>query len=199
MEGKIKSKADLAKKIAKVAQSEKKEYLSLKLDRAENDEAINQLIKPITKPLNIEENLKNYKQRVKVEPKSEPQLQPKLEKKKQVAFLQDVFIDHKYVSIEKHEEEEEEPSEQSYLDNAEIYKDYLIDQYPEASIPYVKAYLERAYFIDRTKMGLRHDKKNEKWQQGSSRVDFNVKDNSIEIDKKHKYSPYLMQLLLSWY
>lgn len=161
---------DVTRKVIKAANKVRKKYLTLKLERNEEDDTINTLLKPITQPLNklAVNSTINHISTVKVEPPTQetahdPQPGP--------SFVKDQFIP------ELKDEEDDVFDDASSLQNikesmekSEVYQDF-IEQYPKISREYVDKYLRQAEDIDQEN-GIKYDTEAEKWEIGVLPLDF---------------------------
>lgn len=188
---------DVKRRIIKAARTVRKKYLALKLERSEEDEALNKFLTPITNPLNklVEATTTNTKSKqgnkrtIKTEKVSEI--------KPQVDFLKD---DEKLGDVTDDDDEEVFAEANQTLENKsvqdlenksvqDIRKDFesslrdnvvfeqFLETYPEISHEYVKQYWFQSPDLDSK---LLYDPELEKWSLGSETVDF-LKNGDIQV------------------
>ena len=187
---------DVKRKILEAARNIRKKYLALKLERSEEDEAIDRLLQPITKPLNKLVDEKSRLKRCKVESqqrhsqiKQEKALGAKMETEQYSipkTSSQVKFLDTETVGEFKHSEDDDEDEAEeedifnspvenfneelnrTMRDNPEAY-DAFIEAYPEITRGYLLKYWQKSPTID-TK--VKFDDKLSKFHYGSEVLDF---------------------------
>lgn len=194
---------DIKKKILNAANSIRKKYLAMKLERNEEDEALNRFLHPITNPLNelvgemantkIRHKHKHKKLKLKA---STPGILTKLEvarsTPKNVEFqptevvaeaaeqLKNESDDDDYDDVFNkpiHEMEAELELQKSILDRSQSYRNYL-EQYPEIAQKYVDMHYNSSSEIDHSY--IKHNKNNDIWTIGSEKVDF-IPNGDIKV------------------
>lgn len=193
---------DVKRRIIQAARTVRKKYLALKLERSEQDKALDRFLTPITEPLNkLVTATPSKKRKIKTEPlKKEPELihQPSIQKveppaqqQQQQPSIQKVESSVQLPAPETSNDndvfEETDPSEQSLaelkaefeasLRRPEVYAQF-VEQYPKITQEYLRKYWFNSGDIDSN--GLKYEIADDSWQLGSQPVNF-IKNGDIKI------------------
>ncbi|KAL1487878.1 hypothetical protein ABEB36_015263 [Hypothenemus hampei] len=208
---------EVKRKIINTARAIRKKYLALKLERNENDIAINKALAPLTTPLKkIAENtsLSSRKKRKKIYTESSPSPSSTLNVKSKAESIDTVKEEEKE---EKEEEEinksvsfsnQQQPQPQQSSDDENNYDDAIgfdksIDErnlqtflttYPAPIQPYIYAFLKESSQIDKY-YGLKYDSDTDIWTLGSSKVNFLPNGTIAILNQTYKGTPGLYELL----
>ncbi|CAG9760302.1 unnamed protein product [Ceutorhynchus assimilis] len=176
------------KKILNAARSIRKKYLALKLERKEEDEALDRIINPITEPLRefvettVGRKVQVKHEKVKLEaPKTYFESEPKLPRN--VEFQPAEIIAQTSENLKSDDDDDDDGAEdvfyeplqhlkedlqKSIHDRSGAYEEFL-DQYPKVAQEYVDRYYKQSDEIDHS-YGLKHDMKTDDWSMGSQKV-----------------------------
>ncbi|CAG9773462.1 unnamed protein product [Ceutorhynchus assimilis] len=169
----------------------RKKYLALKLERKEEDEALDRIINPITEPLRefvektVGRKVQVKHEKVKLEaPKTYFESEPKLPRN--VEFQPAEIIAQTSENLESDDDDDDddgaedvfyeplqhlkEDLQKSIHDRSGAYEEFL-DQYPKVAQEYVDRYYKQSDEIDHS-YGLKHDMKTDDWSMGSKKVNF---------------------------
>lgn len=176
------------RKIAELARSIRKKYLTLKLGRSEQDESIKKLFKPISEPLQeIVKTSTNYsvkKEEPKVDhnetygstqfnpPKTSSPVKPNFISLEEVAATED--------NPEEFSENDDEISPTSDQSLAPQVVAQYLEQYPPMSLPVVQDYWQKDDKIDPV-YGPVYDEDNDWWFLGNKRMEFESKTGNIKL------------------
>ncbi|CAG9762635.1 unnamed protein product [Ceutorhynchus assimilis] len=180
---------NIKKKILNAARSIRKKYLALKLERKEEDEALDRIINPITEPLRefvektVGRKVQVKHEKVKLEaPKTYFESEPKLPRN--VEFQPAEIIAQTSENLISDDDDDDgaedvfyeplqhlkEDLQKSIHDRSGAYEEFL-DQYPKVAQEYVDRYYKQSDEIDHS-YGLKHDMKTDDWSMGSQKVNF---------------------------
>lgn len=160
----LKKDRALKEKINKASKAIRKKYLALKLGKAENDETLNRLLKPVIKPLEEIKSLnseKNKKLVVKKEPLPEGDIG-------QRSYSNALQLKSELKS-ETGEEEETESMDEDEADMITTDFNEYINQYPLLTRSYIKELYKRNKNYDDT-YGVRFDDKTNKLYIGNTEL-----------------------------
>lgn len=184
---------DVKHRIISAANTIRKKYLAWKLERGEEDEALNKYLKPITDPLNIlvENSAKKSRKRkimpemaatsvasiVKQQPKSEVAFLP-AEKEEKYGDTSDDENDSDIDDVfENKSPEFQQDLETSIRENPEGFAKFL-EQYSEIARSYMKKFWTHSKDLDSA--GVRFDVATNSWNMGSKNVEF-LSNGDIKI------------------
>ncbi|CAG9760294.1 unnamed protein product [Ceutorhynchus assimilis] len=182
---------NIKKKILNAARSIRKKYLALKLERKEEDEALDRIINPITEPLRefvektVGRKVQVKHEKVKLEaPKTYFESEPTLPRN--VEFQPAEIIAQTSENLKSDDDDDDddgaedvfyeplqhlkEDLQKSIHDRSGAYEEFL-DQYPKVAQEYVDRYYKQSDEIDHS-YGLKHDMKTDDWSMGSQKVNF---------------------------
>lgn len=194
------------KKINQISRSIRKKYLSLKLGKSEEDEALNKLFQPVTIPLQqiVQKSMTAPKVNpfiVKMLKKEVPKKENKVKEEEGPSFLPVESVAETSVNDDDDDDDNVygddsvfEESTQNEVLSHEAVADYL-DQYPAIAQPYIINYNLKTDFID-DKYGPSYDEKTSKWYLGKKVIDFDRNTGNIHVDGQiFKGTPGLYQLI----
>ncbi|CAG9763460.1 unnamed protein product [Ceutorhynchus assimilis] len=184
---------NIKKKILNAARSIRKKYLALKLERKEEDEALDRIINPITEPLRefvekmVGRKVQVKHEKVKLEaPKTYFESEPKLPRNVEFQPAEIIAQTSKNLKSDDDDDDDDddgaedvfyeplqhlkEDLQKSIHDRSGAYEEFL-DQYPKVAQEYVDRYYKQSDEIDHS-YGLKHDMKTDDWSMGSQKVNF---------------------------
>lgn len=200
---------DIKKKILNAARSIRKKYLALKLERHEEDEALNRMLNPITKPIRelVKKTVETQVKQENVKPEA-PETYFKFESKnpKNVKFQPTEVIAQTSEGLKGDSDDDDvedvfyeplqglkEDLQKSILERSGAYEEFL-EQYPKIAQEYVDRYYKESDEIDHS-YGLRHDMNTDVWTMGSQKVNF-LSNGDIKVgDVAYKGTRGLYDLL----
>ncbi|CAG9772340.1 unnamed protein product [Ceutorhynchus assimilis] len=183
---------NIKKKILNAARSIRKKYLALKLERKEEDEALDRIINPITEPLRefvektVGRKVQVKHEKVKLEaPKTYFESEPKLPRNVEFQPAEIIAQTSENLKSDDDDDDDDDGAEdvfyeplqhlkenlqKSIHDRSGAYEEFL-DQYPKVAQEYVDRYYKQSDEIDHS-YGLKHDMKTDDWSMGSQKVNF---------------------------
>ena len=195
---------DVKRRIIQAGNSIRKKYLALKLERGEEDEALNKFLTPITNPLNelVENSTKRRvkKRKLKTEVLQQPSEEtpsvkykaPAVTREEQYGDFTDDGDDNVF----------EQPPVQSFKDDLEttirenpvVFRNF-IEQYPVMIRDHLIKYWTHSDDVDDGRDGLQYDNSNESWKMGDLPATF-LANGDIQVgDVKYKGTPGLYDLI----
>ena len=198
---------DVKRRIIQAANTIRKKYLALKLERGEEDEALNKFLSPITNPLNkmIENSAKQGAKKHKIKTEA-PQSAPGTSRVKYrapspVAAAAAAAREEQYGDISDGEDEVFEPSVPNLKDDLEstlrnnpiVYQEF-INQYPAIAREYLIKYWIRSSDSDDGN-GLEYDHDTGSWKMGDLPTRF-LDNGDIQVgDVRYPGTPGLYDLI----